>query len=313
MMHHSKMKKILITGSSGYIGTNLCHLLKDKYIIHGIDIKKPVIKIQDFKQESIISAKISQEYHAVIHLAALIKVSESVDKPWEYYDVNVNGTQNLINQFKGNFVFASTGGIYGDTANPYSISKHASEFIVKKINKYSIFRIFNVVGGIAKYSDNQEGIICKLEEACKTGSFTIYGNNLNTTDGTPIRHYIHVHEVCNAIEMAIENPTNSIEDLAHKKPLSVLETAEIYKKQNNKEFQIKYGQKRQGDPEKISTNNISKYMKEIYTKEQLFSLQCSDFINKLMLMSEEAIEQYKEQPEPYVWEYKEPAPRYNRD
>ena len=73
------MKKILITGSSGYIGSHLCSLLEDDYEVHGLDIKEPQYNINKFYKLDITkSFNIDGiEFDAVVHLAALINVGES--------------------------------------------------------------------------------------------------------------------------------------------------------------------------------------------------------------------------------------------
>jgi len=268
------MKKILITGCSGYIGSNLCHYLKYQYnnlVLHGLDVKDPIVELKEFyKADLTKNINIKEKYDCVIHLAAFVKVSESMDKPWDYYQNNIFGTQNLIQNVQfDNIIFSSTSNAYNPN-NPYAASKLSAEFLIQQTNNYSIFRIFNVVGSRVAKSLNDDGIIAKLEKASETGIFTIYGNDYPTHDGTCIRHYIHVLEVCHAILKSIENPTNKIQDLAHKKPLTVLEAVNIYKKINNKNFETNFGSKRKGDLSESKACNISEYMVEIFNENQLF-------------------------------------------
>ena len=103
------MKKILITGSSGYIGSHLCKMLNEEYEIHGIDIVPPKVVIDQFFMVDINKPFTGNEiiYDAVIHLAALVNVSESEKRPISYYVTNINGTMNVINKMKTkNFIFS---------------------------------------------------------------------------------------------------------------------------------------------------------------------------------------------------------------
>ena len=129
------MKKVLITGSSGYIGSHLTHMLNDKYIVYGLDIVDPKIQPYEFLKLN-INDKLNLDtyFDAVIHLAALVKVSESEKIPLEYYNTNINGTVNVLNNIRThNFIFASTGAAeYCESA--YAVSKRAAEDIVKHLN-----------------------------------------------------------------------------------------------------------------------------------------------------------------------------------
>jgi len=221
------VKKILVTGCSGYIGSHLCELLKDNYIVYGVDIVGPLSdSIAQFINYDLrtLFAFGAQPYDAVVHLAALVRVGESEQKPIQYYFTNVLGTVNVLDFVKtDHFIFASTGA--AESLNsPYAISKRAAEQIIQQIcPAYTIFRFYNVIGTDGFPPTNSDGLMYKLMEASITGKFTIYGNNYTEShDGTPIRDYVHVNEICNAIVEAIEHgPTNTIECLGHGKGYTV--------------------------------------------------------------------------------------------
>ena len=105
-----------------------------------------------------------------------------------------------------------------------------------------------------------------------TGSFTVFGNDYNTPDGTCIRDYVHVLEICNAIELALENPSNTIENLGHGKGTSVTEIVTCFKNVNNVDFAINYGSRREGDIEVSVLSNPSSYMKQLYSIEELLKV-----------------------------------------
>ena len=273
------MKKVLITGSSGYIGSHLCKMLENEYEVHGLDIRMPQVPVKNFHQVSINQPfNITEEYDCVIHLAALVNVGESELKPISYYITNLNGTMNIINKIKTkNFIFASTGAADG-CASAYGISKRAAEDVVREYctthrpTPYTIFRFYNVIGSTVVTPTNPDGLMYNLMKARDTGYFTIFGNDYNTEDGTCVRDYVHVNEICDALRSAIEKPSNQIECLGHGIGYTVAEIVELFKKVNNIkniDLLIKVGPRRKGDLETSVLANVSPYMKELYSLEEL--------------------------------------------
>jgi UDP-glucose 4-epimerase len=267
------MKKILITGSSGYIGSHLCKMLENEYEVHGLDIRMPQVPVKNFHQVSINQPfNIIEEYDCVIHLAALVRVNESVEKPTEYYTTNLNGTINVLEDIPcKNFIFASTGAAANPVV-PYSLSKRCAEDVVKEWRKdkdYTIFRFYNVIGTDGVSPTNPDGLFSNLINAEKTGTFNLFGNDYNTPDGTCVRDYVHVMEICRAIQLAIETPANGLENLGHGVGHTVLEMATTYQKVNNCKFDINHCQRREGDLEYSVLDNVSPYMKELYSFEEL--------------------------------------------
>jgi UDP-glucose 4-epimerase len=274
------MNKILITGSSGYIGSHLCDMLSGEYEVHGLDIKDPQVEIDKFykldinKQFSIEGV----EFDAVIHLAALTSVPESQERPISYYITNLNGTMNVLNKVKTkNFIFASTGTAQ-DCLSAYGVSKRAAEDVVRSYTKmanadHTIFRFYNVIGSNVVMPTNVDGLFYNLNKARESGEFTIYGNDYpNTVDGTCVRDYVHVEEVCHALRMAIEKPANNIECLGHGVGYTVQEMVNMFQKVNNCDFEVKKGPRRDGDIEYYVLDNVSPYMKNLYSIEDLLKI-----------------------------------------
>ena len=277
------MKKVLITGSSGYIGSHLSKMLMDslKYEVHGLDIREPQQVMNKFYQQDINRQfTIDEEFDCVIHLAGLVRVGESEIMPIKYYITNLNGTMNVVNKIKTkNFIFASTGAAQ-DCSSAYGISKRAAEDVVREYctthrpTPYTIFRFYNVVGSTVVAPTNPDGLMYKLIEACDTGQFTIYGNDydVNVIDGTCIRDYVHVNEICDALMQAIEKPSNSVESLGHGVGYSVQEIVELFQKVNECSFDVKYGPRRKGDLPSSVLANVSPYMRNLYTMEELIKV-----------------------------------------
>ena len=277
------MKKILITGCSGYIGSHLSKMLANDYEVHGLDIEEPQAPLNEFyrcdiNRQFVIPNDI--EYDSVIHLAALVRVGESEQIPIKYYITNLNGTMNVINKIKTkNFIFASTGAAQ-DCSSAYGISKRAAEDVVKeyctkhKQQDYTIFRFYNVIGSEGYEPTNPDGLMYKLMEARDTGEFTIYGNDYDVSviDGTCIRDYVHVNEICDALKQAIEKPSNSVECLGHGVGYTVQEIVDLFQKVNDVSFCVKYGPRRKGDTPSSVLENVSPYMRNLYSMDQLLKV-----------------------------------------
>jgi UDP-glucose 4-epimerase len=274
------MKKVLITGCSGYIGSHLVKMLADKYEVHGLDINVPQADgLREFYQHDIRKLiDIPTVFDCVIHLAALVNVSESERMPIQYYITNLNGTMNVINKIKTkNFIFASTGAAQ-DCESAYGISKRAAEDVVREYctqhnpKDYTIFRFYNVIGSDGFAPTNPDGLMHNLMSAKEKGEFTIFGTDYGSYDGTCVRDYVHVNEICDALCTAIEKPSNQIECLGHGVGHSVRDIINLYKKVNNVEFLVKHGPRRKGDLAVSVLDNVSPYMKELYSLEELLKV-----------------------------------------
>ena len=274
------MKKVLITGNSGYIGSHLSKMLADSYEVYGLDVNAPQTdRLKDWYNIDIRKLfTIDQEFDCVIHLAALVNVGESEQIPIQYYITNLNGTMNVLNKIKTkNFIFASTGAAQ-DCESAYGISKRAAEDVVREYctvhnpKDYTIFRFYNVIGSDGFAPTNPDGLMYNLMKAPKTGEFTIFGTDYETYDGTCFRDYVHVNEICDALRSAIEKPSNQIECLGHGTGRSVRHIVELFKQVNNVEFDVKNGPRRKGDIAISVLDNVSPYMKELYSLEELLKV-----------------------------------------
>jgi UDP-glucose 4-epimerase len=272
------MKKILITGCSGYIGSHLAKMLMDslEYEVHGLDIIEPEQVMHRYYQQDINRPfTIDEEFDCVIHLAALVRVGESEVMPIKYYITNLNGTMNVINKIKTkNFVFASTGAAQ-DCNSSYGISKRAAEDVVREYctthreTPYTIFRFYNVIGTEGFSPTNPDGLMYNLMKARETGEFTIYGNDYTTRDGSCVRDYVHVNEICDSLIQAIEKPSNQIECLGHGVGYTVSEIVNKFMEVNGININIKYGPRRKGDIASSVLDNVSIYMRNLYNMKDL--------------------------------------------
>jgi UDP-glucose 4-epimerase len=277
------MKRILITGNSGYIGSHLTKLLNAAgcFSVSGLDRNQPAIPVDTFYAADITTLceadMIGIEFDCVIHLAALVSVAESTINPVAYYTTNVSGTLNILRHIKtSHYILASTGAA-DNLESPYGLSKKMAEDIsiqhcIENDIQFTIFRFYNVIGCDGITPTNPDGLFYSLMNARTSGNFTIFGNDYNTFDGTCIRDYTHVNEICNSIISVIKNPTNQIENLGHGIGISVNQIVETFKMVNSVEFKVSVGNRRPGDIEYSVLSNPSKHMKQLYTLEELLRI-----------------------------------------
>ena len=266
--------KVLVTGATGYIGSHVCKLLKERghYIdawdtnIHGEtnDISEYVNCFE--KLDVTDKYGVHGTYDAVVHLAGRSVVPQSLKEPTEYYRVNAMGTANMLDNVKTpNFIFASTSSAW-EMASPYAKSKVAAEDIIKeKADGYTIFRFFNVSGtdGINRQLGAPTHLIrvAAMVAAGKFPEINIFGNDYDTRDGTCIRDYIHVVDLANAIVKAVEQgPMNTpYECLGSNEGYSVLEVLDAMERVTGKDIKKVIAPRREGDAVASVVDNLSEY------------------------------------------------------
>ncbi|MES9937637.1 MAG: UDP-glucose 4-epimerase GalE [Sedimenticola sp.] len=170
----------------------------------------------------------SRQFDVVMHFSARSLVGESVEKPALYYQNNVIGTFNLLEAMRkhgvNRFIFSSTASIFGNPVqdkiaedhpkapvNPYGRTKLMVENILQDfahaygLNSVSL-RYFNAAGSdatgeLGEEHDPETHLIPNILKAAKGeegASLKIFGDDYPTIDGTCIRDYIHVEDLCDA-------------------------------------------------------------------------------------------------------------------
>ena len=273
--------KILITGNSGYIGSHLTQLLnkRNDLELYGLDRNKPQLPVKEQSWNNITMPgyflwNTDFEFDCVIHLAAEVAVGRSVKNPIVYYQTNTLGTLRILQELKyKRFIHASTGSA-GPMNNPYGISKRAAEQIVDQYCTennipFTTFRFYNVTGTDGIMPTNPDGLMWNLMNAQKSGVFNLFGDDYNTLDGSAVRDYTHVNEICHALEQAINCSTDQIENLGHGVGTTVKQMVDLYKKVNNCDFEVRVCPRRTGDLEQSVLDNPSPFMQQLYTMEDL--------------------------------------------
>jgi len=245
------MKKAIVTGGAGFIGSNLVDLLiENKFEVVIIDNlstgkKQNINPRAKFYQEDLSNFNNMKEIFEkekpdfVFHLAAKINVRESIEKPIEYTSHNILDTINLLElskEFKiKHFVFSSTGGaIYGDGAeipttesspafplSPYGCSKYAIEkylIFYNKVHrlKFTCLRYANVYGP-RQNPDGEAGVISIFfQKMFENKPVSIFG-------GIQTRDFVYVKDVARANLIALEDSGSSIYNIGTGKETDIIE------------------------------------------------------------------------------------------
>lgn len=228
--------KILITGSSGFVGRRLSEHLSKKHKIVGYDIKEGA----DIFDTGLLNKKL-KGVDVVIHLAAFVSGSESWNKPEEYLMNNGMGTFKVIksaikNKVKRIIIFSSAA-VYGKPLTPYGASKlfteAASESYKDQIETI-VVRPFNIYG---KGQNPAYGYaIHNFYNGIKnTGKIEIYG------DGSQTRDFVYIDDVINVVEFLLTSkvPTLPI-DLGTGIEIKISDLGHEIGKLVGKPFKVKY-------------------------------------------------------------------------
>ncbi len=296
------MKNILLTGGAGYIGSHIAvELINAGYFPVIIDnlvnsSEKSIERVGkitgvtpkfykgDCRDEELLDKIFAEtQISCVIHLAGLKAVGESVEKPLEYYDNNLNATIALCRAMKKagvkNFIFSSSATVYdsknpmplsedsvtGGCTNPYGWTKYMIEQILGGVQKanpdwsVTLLRYFNPVGAHKSglIGENPRGIPNNLMPFItqvatgKREKLNIFGNDYPTKDGTCIRDYIHVVDLAKGHVKAIEYTLNhngvEVFNLGTGQGYSVLDMVEAFQKANNMKLPYTFAPRRAGD------------------------------------------------------------------
>ncbi len=259
--------KILITGSSGFIGKNIIKRLMHKHTIISFDITEG----RDILNKKTLN-KYMQNIDIVIHLAALLNQAESWKKPDAYLKTNVYGTYNVLTSASDNnvkrVINLSSAAVYASPQTPYGLSKKLAENVCKNFKKkleVITFRPFNVYGENQNPSYNYvlHSFIGKLKH---NQPVTIYGNGKQTRD------FLYIDDLIDVVETTLSSPViYSPIDIGTGYEITMNDLALLVAKLLRKKLGICYLPKRK-EPFK-SKANTSKLLKMGVSPKKFLSIE----------------------------------------
>tara|TARA_B100000035_G_scaffold210110_1_gene179833 strand:- start:3776 stop:4720 length:945 start_codon:yes stop_codon:yes gene_type:complete len=275
--------RILVTGAAGYVGSVVCHKLMTRdQNYHVIAVDRNLCKHGWFDEAHEGNYNDIQhlllDIDCVVHCAATSLVGPSIKDPKKYYRNNVYGTQELLDacvaQGVKRFVFISSAACYGNPENgickiddsntpinPYGWSKRMTEIMLADyhraygLNSVSL-RLFNVAGAHNKLGQEKEAthIIARIMESAMAGkTFTLYGDDFDTDDGTCVRDYVHVYDVAGAVHNAIKRTSRTstcdIFNIGNGSGYSNMDIIKAIEQNTDLTVNYEIGPRREGDPD----------------------------------------------------------------
>jgi UDP-glucose 4-epimerase len=280
--------RILVTGGAGYIGSHMVKMLAgrgDEVTVlddlstgHADAVRNAHFVRGDLSRARAIFKERKTE--AVIHFAAASLVGESVADPLKYYARNVAGTLELVQAMRDagvqKMVFSSTAAVYGEPQrapideshptlplNPYGSSKLAIERMLAECCaayglRAATLRYFNAAGAdpqgeLGERHDPETHLIpLVLRAAAKGAPVSVFGSDWPTRDGTCVRDYIHVTDLCDAHVRALDwlsrEGRYDCFNLGNGDGATVLEVIEAARRVTGRKITINHSPRRQGDP-----------------------------------------------------------------
>lgn len=296
------METILVTGGTGFIGSHTCvELINAGYDVVVFDnlsnskeeslnriekitgTRPRFYKVDMLDRDAVWDVFEKEDISSVIHLAGLKAVGESVAKPWEYYQNNIEGTLILIDVMRKhnvkNIVFSSSATVYGDPAfvpitedcplgnptNPYGQTKKMLEQILSDMYvadhewNVSLLRYFNPIGAHPSglMGEDPNGIPNNLMPYItqvalgKLPELGVFGDDYDTHDGTGVRDYIHVVDLARGHVKTLQavegKPGVHVWNLGTGKGYSVLDVVKAFEKATGKKVPYQIKPRRAGD------------------------------------------------------------------
>ncbi len=326
--------RILVTGGAGFIGSHtVLELLEKGYDVTVIDnlvnsseeALKRVEKLTgksvrfvkgDVRDKALLDSIFdTDKIDAAIHFAGLKAVGESVAKPIEYYDNNLNSTLTLVKSMREhgckNIIFSSSATVYsgdnemplretskiGNCTNPYGWTKYMSEIILSDMAKADkewsviLLRYFNPIGAhkSGMIGEDPQGIPANLMPYItkvaigKLPYLNVFGDDYDTHDGTGVRDYIHVVDLAKghvaAIDYMLKHKGTEVFNLGTGVGYSVLDMVKAFEEVSGRKVPYKIVARRPGDLATVYSSP-EKSLKELGWKAEYNLLDmCRDSYN----------------------------------
>ena len=284
--------KILVAGGAGYIGSHMVKQLtlagNDVITLDNLSYGyRDAVKYGEFIEGDLGDSKLldsifkANDIDAVMHFAGYIQVGESVIKPAMYYHNNVVNTLTLLDAMLRhdvkNFIFSSTAAIFGEPdytpiderhnkqpINPYGHSKLMIEQVLDDYDKaYGLrstcLRYFNAAGAdpdgeLGERHVPETHLIPLILQAAsgRRDDIKVFGDDYTTEDGTCVRDYIHINDLCEAHSLALQRMINKNQsaryNLGNGTGFSVKQVIDVAKEVSGNNFNVSIEPRRAGDP-----------------------------------------------------------------
>ena len=291
----SKQLRVLVAGGAGYIGSHMvkhlarqgCHVttlddLSGGYrdaVLHGTLIEG------DIGNRALLDQLFSEQaFDAVMHFASFIQVGESMQAPSKYYRNNLGGLFSVVDAMAPagiqRFIFSSTAAVFGDPQsdqigedhpkrpiNPYGRSKLMVEQALEDYDRaYGLksvcLRYFNAAGAdpegeLGERHEPETHLIPLVLQAAagKRSHITVFGQDYGTTDGTCIRDYVHVSDLCRAhwlaLQRLLQGAGSQAYNLGNGLGFSVQQVIDTARRVTGHGIEVQYAPRRAGDPARL--------------------------------------------------------------
>ena len=289
------MKTILVVGGAGYIGSHMVKMLlaAGHHVVTFDDLSsghRDAVLGGEFVSGSLADAAAldalfaCRHFDGVMHFASFIQVGESVIEPAKYYRNNVTNTLNLLDAMLRHrvhaFIFSSSAAVFGEPEyvpideahpehplNPYGMSKWMVERILKDYDRaYGLksisLRYFNAAGADPdgqlgeRHQPETHLIPLVLQAAAGRGRHVaVFGRDYDTPDGTCIRDYVHIVDLCQAHLLALtqlwSGAGSAAYNLGNGAGFSVQKVIETAGRVTGCNIPVVYGERREGDPARL--------------------------------------------------------------
>lgn len=286
---------ILVVGGAGYIGSHMVKTLGQlgcqvttldnlsgghrDAVLHGRFVQG------DIADRALLDRLLGEtRFDAVMHFASFIQVGESVTAPTKYYQNNVVNTLNLLDAMVAadvkRFIFSSTAAIFGEPQsaligeqhrqqpiNPYGrtklmVEQALADYDVAYGLKSVCLRYFNAAGAdpdgqIGERHDPETHLIPLVLQAAsgRRPHIAVYGRDYDTPDGTCIRDYVHINDLCSAHWLAVQSLVggagSQAYNLGNGSGFSVQQVIDAARAVTGREIPVQDAPRRAGDPARL--------------------------------------------------------------
>jgi len=286
--------KVLVVGGAGYIGSHMVKLLgqqgcgvttlDDLSSGHRDAVLNGDLVQGNCGDRHVLDSVLSRGFNAVMHFASFIQVGESVQHPDKYYQNNVVNTLALLDGMRVHgiqkFIFSSTAATFGEPQytpiderhpqqpiNPYGRTKLIVEQALADYdNAYGIksvsLRYFNAAGAdperqLGERHDPETHLIPLVLQAAsgRRSHISVFGRDYDTPDGTCIRDYIHIQDLCSAHWLALQSLMNGAGSQAYNlgngNGFSVQEVIDTAEQVTGRKIPVVDAARREGDPARL--------------------------------------------------------------